>query len=321
MRQYLAASIVGVSLMFAHSTANAQTVGLATSAAGTLYHTQGSVMAPILLDKGKIELRLQPFASPNIHLPIINAGKVDLGLANIYEVLLALEGQDFYKGRTNPNLRLVTITSPLRVALYVRQDSPIKSLTDLKGKRVPWGFAQQQIIMPLLMAQFDAVGLKVSDITQVPVPTVVRGADDFMAGRTDVFFFALGSAKVTEVDAKVGGVRALPLHDTPQTRESFKKNYPVAYVQMVEPRKGLAGIVEPTPVMHYDGVLVTHAGAPEDLIYNLTRTLYENAEAVAKSSPSMVAFSQKTMAKRTEPIEYHPGAVKFYKERGLWPPK
>lgn len=320
MRHFLFAPLLGASLVLAQPAA-AETVGLATSPAGSLYHTQGSVMAPILLEKAKVEARIQPFASPNIHLPLINAGQIALGLANIYEVLLALEGRDYFQGRANPNLRLITITAPLRVALYVRKDSPIRTLAELKGKRVPWGFAQQQIIMPLLRAQFDAVGLGENDITPVPVPTVVRGADDFMAGRTDAFFFALGAGKVTEVDAKVGGIRALPLEDTPQTRESFRKNYPVAYVQVVQPRPGLAAIHEPTPVMHYDGVMVTHAGAPEELIYAITKALHENADAVAKSSPSLAGFSQATMAKKTEPIAYHPGAVKYYQERGLWPPK
>jgi TRAP transporter TAXI family solute receptor len=312
---------LGATLLLASSPALGQTVGMATSPAGSLYHTQGSAIAPILLEKGKLEIRIQPFSSPNIHLFAINAGQIEFGLANIYEVLLALQGKEFFQGKPNPNLRLVTVTAPLRSAFFVKKDSPIKSLADFKGKRIVWGFAQQQIIMNLIRTHFDAVELSESDIVPVPVPTVVRGADDFAAGKTDIFFFALGSAKVTEVDASVGGLRAIPFPDTAMTRASFQKNFPPAYIMTVAPAPGIAGIAAPTPIMAYDAVMVTHAGASEDLVYKMTKALHENADAVAKSSPTLRGFSPGTMAKLTDPIQFHPGAIKYYKEKGLWPPK
>lgn len=321
MRSHIIAPALGAALMLAAGAASAQTVGMATSTAGSLYHTQGSAMAPILKDKGNIEVRIQPFSSPNIHLPAINGGQIEFGLANIYELYLAVEGKDFFQGKKNENLRLVTITGPLRSAIFVKKDSPAKKLADLKGQRMVWGFSQQNIIMPLIMAHFDAVGLKESDITPVPVPTVVRGADDFAAGKADAFFFALGSAKVTEVDASVGGIRAFPLPDSPATQAAFKKHFPPAYTQVVNPAPGLAGIAEPTPIMAYDAVMVTHTGAPDDVVYNMTKALHENAEAVAKSSPTLRGFTTAGMAKQTDLAEYHPGAIKYYKEKGLWPPK
>ena len=51
----------------------------------------------------------------------------------------------------------------------------------------------------------------------------------------------------------------------------------------------------------------------------MTRTLHENAEAVAKSSPTLRGFVAKDMAKKTNLAQYHPGAIKYYKEKGLWP--
>ena len=321
MRSHFMASALGAALLLGSGAASAQTVGMATSPAGSLDHTQGSAMAPILLDKGKIETRIQAFASPNIHLPAISAGQIEFGLANIYEVLLALEGRDFFQGRKNENLRLVTVTGPLRSAIFVKKDDPAKNLVDIKGKRMVWGFAQQNVIMPLIRAHFDAVGLQESDITPVLVPAVVRGADDFAAGKADVFFFALGSGKVTEVDASVGGIRAFPLPDGPQTQAAFKKHFPPAYIQVVNPGPGLAGIHEPTPIMAYDAVMVTHAGVSDDVVYAMTKTLHEQAEAVAKSSPTLRGFTVAGMAKDTGAIQYHPGAIKYYKEKGIWPSK
>ena len=321
MKSRLISSALAAAFALAASSASAQTVGMATSPAGSLYHTQGSAMAPILKDKGNIEVRIQPFSSPNIHLPALNAGQIDFAMANIYELFLAIEGKDFFQGKKNENLRLVAITGPLRSAIFVKKDSPAKKLADLKGQRMVWGFAQQNIIMPLIMAHFDAVGLTEKDIMPVPVPTVVRGADDFAAGKADAFFFALGSAKVTEVDASVGGIRAFPLPDSPATQAAYKKHFPPAYTQIVNPGPGLAGIAEPTPIMAYDAVMLTHASASEDVVYNMTKTLHENAEAVAKSSPTLRGFTTGGMAKKTDLAQYHPGSIKYYKEKGLWPPK
>lgn len=315
------ASAVAASFVFAAGAASAQTVGMATSPAGSLYHTQGSSLAPILKEKGNIELRIQPFTSPNIHLPAINAGQIEFGLANIYEMYQATEGLDFFNGKKNENLRLVSIVSPLRSAIFVKKDSPVKTVADLKGQRVTWGYAQQNTIKAQIQSYFDAAGVAEKDIVPVLVPAVIRGADDFAAGKADAFLFAVGSAKVTEVDASVGGLRALPFPDGPQAQEALKKNFPPAYIQVVNPGPGLAGVVEPTRIMTYDAVMVTHAGAPDDVVYNMTKTLYENAAAVEKSSPTLRGFGVDSMAKKTDLAQYHPGAIKFYKEKGIWPPK
>jgi hypothetical protein len=317
----LITSALAAAFVLGSAAASAQTVGMATSPAGSLYHTQGSAMAPMLKEKGDIEVRIQPFTSPNIHLPAINAGQIEFALANIYEVSQAVGGLDFFAGKKNENLRLVTITGPLRSAIFVKKDSPIKQLADLKGQRVTWGYTQQNTIRAQILSYFESAGLSEKDITPVMVPAVIRGADDFAAGKADAFLFAVGSAKVTEVDAAVGGIRALPLPDSPATQAAFKKNFPPAYVLTVNPAPGLAGIPEPTPIMAYDAVMVTHAGAPDDVVYKMTKTLHENAEAVAKSSPTLRGFSTGGMAKKTDLAEYHPGAIKYYKEKGLWPPK
>ena len=321
MKRSIFASIFAAGALLSGAALAQNAVGIATSSAGSFYHTMGSVMAATLAEKNNIQMRVQPFASPNIHLPAINAGQIEFGLANIFEADLALGGKDFFKGRANPNLRLVSITAPLRTGIFVRKDSDIKSIADLKGKRIPWNYAQQNIIMPLMLTHFEAFGMTEKDFTTVPVPTVVRGADEFMAGRVDMFLFALGSAKTTEVDAAVGGIRALPLPSNPQSLASIKKHFSASYIETIKPRAGLAGVLEEMPIQAYDGVMLTHVNASEELVYNVTKALWENAEALAKGTPVLSDFKTATMAKKTDPVEYHAGAIKFYREKGVWPPK
>jgi len=71
----------------------------------------------------------------------------------------------------------------------------------------------------------------------------------------------------------------------------------------------------------YDFVAVTQAGVSDDLIYKVTKALYENKEALVSTFKPLSGFSQDKMAKKGKQIPYHAGAIKFYKEQGLWPPK
>jgi hypothetical protein len=64
---------------------------------------------------------------------------VDFGVANQYEVMLAMIGQSHFAGREQPNLRAVAFLFPLRIATFVRLDSPVQRIADLKGHRMPDG--------------------------------------------------------------------------------------------------------------------------------------------------------------------------------------
>ena len=64
--------------------------------------------------------------------------------------------------------------------------------------------------------------------------------------------------------------------------------------------------------------LITSAAQDEELIYQITKTIWENREEIAGKHPAGKAINQKNVARNTG-IEYHPGAIRFYKEAGIWP--
>jgi ABC-type nitrate/sulfonate/bicarbonate transport system substrate-binding protein len=107
---------------------------------------------------------------------------------------------------------------------------------DLKGKRVPSGYHAQKAIHRSIEAHLANAGLTYDDVKQVPVPNAARGAEDFGNGKTDALFFALGSAAVMEVSTKVGGLRVLPIDDSPEAVARMQKISPPMYVSEVKPR-------------------------------------------------------------------------------------
>ena len=89
----------------------------------------------------------------------------------------------------------------------------MKTIADLKGKRVTMGYSAMRTIDHASRAMLATAGLTDKDVKPVLVPNVMRSADDFVSGAADMFFFAFGGPKVREVDATVGGIRVLEIDE------------------------------------------------------------------------------------------------------------
>ena len=316
---HLRAAALSVALVAGN--ALAQDVGIAASNPGSLYHSTGTAIAKMANDAAQLKATVHPFASATVYLPAVSAGEYAFGISNVEELRVAVIGADQFKGRDYSNLRATTILYPLRTALFVRKDSPIKSIADLKGKRVVDGFTSQKTIPPLLDALYATAGMTRADIQPVNVPNVVAGADAFMSGKADAFFFALGAAKVEEANASVGGIRALDIPDTPENLARIRKFFPPAYLRPEKPGPRNIGVLEPIHALTYDGVLVASTKTPDEIVYRMVKAMHANKKAMAEVFGVMNLFDPGRMATQLDPIQYHPGAIKFYQEQGAWPPK
>ena len=309
-----------VALALSPAIAAAQNSGMATSSPGSIYHSAGSAIAKVAREKG-VNLIVQPFTSPNVHLPVVDGGEVEFGLANVYEMSLAVTGHEHFDGKPHKNVRAVFLMFPLRTALFVKKDSPYKSIADLKGARMPDGFSSQKILLPIIDAIFATAGLTRKDMVPVLTASVVRQADDFIAGKTDGFAFALGAAKVQEANAAVGGIRTLPIPNTPQALAAVRKHLPLAYLRLEQPGPRNPGVLEPMHIIAYDALVFANAKVPDEIVYKLVKAMSESKAELAQAFGPFALFEPGAMAKKIEPIQFHPGAIKFYSEKNQWPPK
>lgn len=306
--------------MAAASPAAAQQYGLGTGKQGFFTYSAGAAIAKIASDNG-LSLRIQPYGGTSAYVPAVNAKEIEFGLANELETAYAVSGTAIYKDKPQPDVRVVTILTPLYSVLFVRKDSPIKTIADLKGKRVPSDFVSQRVLDVLVQGTLANGGLSYADVQKVPVPNVVGGANEFAEGKADTFMFALGSGAVAETDAKVGGVRVLPIDPSKEAMERMRKFIPVAYATKLEPGKGRVGILEPTMVYAYDYLVLASSKTPDDAVYKLAKIMHDHkADLVAGFGP-LAGFMPDRMAKDMGKVQFHPGAIKFYKEIGAWPPK
>lgn len=299
--------------------AAAQVVAMGSSPQGSWTYSAAAAVAKVAGDGG-LQMRVQPYGGTTTYVPLVNSGELDFGLSGHLEVMQATRGVDDFEGKPNPALRVVAVLTPIQVAIFVRADSDIRAIKDLKGKRIPGDYGAQKIIQVLLNGQLANGGLTPADITWVPVPNVNRGADEFAAGRTDAFYFALGSGKVQETNAKAP-IRVLPLDTSPPAMAALREKVPVAYASRVEPAPARVGIAAPTDIMAYDYLSITHAKASDDAVYKLTKALHASRDGLMQAFPPLAGFAPDKMARNLGDLVYHPGAVKFYAEQGLWPPK
>ena len=305
--------VLALPLALLPAVALAQTYGIATMQPGTLNHTTGSAIAKVLKEKGGLNVLVQPTAGETTLIPMVGRAEADLGIANIAEVANVTKGTG---AGQQPDLRLVGSVHPLRVAFFVRKDSDMKSIADIKGRRLPVGYSAMRTIDAITNAVLATASLTADDIKPVPVPNVVRGADDFVSGNADVFMFAFGGAKVREADATVGGLRVLEIPEAGMP--AGKKFFAYGYLSEVDPGPAYTGVPQRMKVYSYDNMLFTNAKVADDIVYKMIETLDSNKPDLVAVQPALREFSAANLYKQYD-IAYHPGALKYFKEKGLQP--
>jgi TRAP transporter TAXI family solute receptor len=306
MRPIAAALTAFAALALGANVAAAQTYGLATMPPGTLSHTTASAIAKVLKEKGGLNVLVQPTAGESTLIPLVARGESDIGIANILEMEEAR--------KANPDLRLIGSLHALTGAFWVRKDSTMKTMADLKGKRVVMGFSAMRTIDPMIKAILATGGLTEADVKPVLVPNVVRGAEDFSSGAADMFFFAFGAAKVREVDATVGGIRALEIPESGMA--AAKKIVPQGYLTPAAPGPFFVGVEKPMGVYTWDNMLFTNAKMKDEVIAKIIDTLENNKPDLIAVQPALRGFSANKLYKAYD-IPYHPGALKYFKDHKI----
>jgi len=289
--------------------AAAQTYGFATLSPGTLNHTTASAVAKVLKEKGAMNILVQPTAGDQVIVPMVARGEAEIGISNSMEV------HNGYNAG-NKDLRIIGAAHALRVGFFVRKDSGMTTVADLKGKRVPYGFSAMRALEPTVRAILATGGLTEKDIKPVMVPNVIRSADDFASGAADAFYFAFGAPKVREVDATMGGIRMVEIDA--KGMDAARKIEPWGYMVVVPPAPVFVGVTKPQNVYAFDNLIFTSAKTKDEMVYKFLDTMLKNKGELVKIQPVLREFSAQFAYKRYE-VPYHPGALKYYKEHNVQP--
>jgi TRAP transporter TAXI family solute receptor len=274
----------------------------------------GRTLAAAISEVGELQIRPQELANTADYIPLVNAGEIEFGIANVVQLTYAVNGTGMSEGRPNSNLKMVATLMPFRSAYIVRKDSDIKSVEDLKGRRVPV-FADKALGDYVTKGYFANANMGLDEVDGVAVPNFPRMWASFAEGSADVAIVVVGAANSREYDASFG-IRYLSFENTPEALARTRKFLPQMYLQEM-PAGSVPGIDKPTNVNVFDYTLFAGKDVSDDMVYKSVKALWEKEADLLAAGPFWNGFMKEKMSTPLG-LTYHPGAIKFYKEMGVW---
>lgn len=274
----------------------------------------GRTLAAAISEVGELQIRPQELANTADYIPLVNAGDIEFGIANVVQLTYAVNGTGMSEGRPNSNLQMVATLMPFRSAYIVRKDSDIKSIEDLKGRRVPV-FADKALGDYVTKGYFANANMSLDQVDGVAVPNFPRMWASFSEGSADVAIVVVGAANSREYDASFG-IRYLSFENTPEALARTRKFLPQMYLQEM-PAGSVPGIDKPTNVNVFDYTLFAGKDVSDDMVYKSVKALWEKEADLLAAGPFWNGFMKEKMSAPLG-LTYHPGAIKFYKEMGVW---
>lgn len=318
MKQIRAGLLAATLAVTSLSGAAAQTVTIITTAAGGFTNSTGAAIGKVLSDAGGVRAVITP--QQDSGLTDINAGLADFGITTIPDVIFAVAGtNDYAENGPQSNLRIVARMTALRGGVFVRADSDYRAWTDLKGSRMPCEYAAQVSGNPMLEVVRAVANIDVSELDCVPTQNIPGSATLLSEGKIDAMYFAVGSGRVKEAAAKIGGVRALPFPTDAESLAKAQAIVPEIYSMMVEANPALDGFDEDTTVLTNDLVLFANANVPAEVVKDVVAAIHANRDTLLEVFPGLALFDPDQMAKPYGGVTYHEGAEAFYREQGIWP--
>jgi uncharacterized protein len=316
MKSTVKHSVAFLAVAACATVAQAQSLSIVTTPAGTFSHSAASAMAKLMTEKAKLRTVVQAQASSGFEE--VETAQADFTVSNSFDATFYATGTGDYEGRgAKDTIRMIATMVPYRVGMHVKADSPFKSIADLKGRRINSEFNAQKTIGRIVAAHLANGGLSYKDVQGVPSPNVFRAAEDFKSGRVDALFFALGSAAVKEAAVALGGVRVLPVNASADAMKRAQAQLPGSYPLLVNPDPTTDGLTTPTNLIAFDMVMVSNSKLSDDAAYRTVKIIYENKADLAATFPPLGIFNPQNMAKVNQGVPFHPGALRFYKEAGL----
>ncbi|MCY1263277.1 TRAP transporter solute receptor, TAXI family [compost metagenome] len=248
------------------------------------------------------------------NLNLLQAGRGELAFALGDSVADAWKG-DAEAGFKTPlkKLRAIAGTYPNYIQIVASKESGISSLADLKGKRISVGAPKSGTELNA-RAIFKAAGLTYEDMGKVEYLPFAESVELIKNRQLDATLQSsgLGQASIRDLAA------TLPVVFVPIPAEVVAKIGNNAYQSANIPADTYDGQSTDVPTATIVNILVTHEGVSDDLAYQMTRQMFDNLPRLVTAHAAAKDISLENAAKNL-PIPLHPGAERFYKEKGLLP--
>jgi hypothetical protein len=247
------------------------------------------------------------------------AGDLEFGVVQSDRQYQAFNGSpnSEWAGKPQKNLRAVFSIHPESVTLVATVKSGVKTIEDLKGKRVNIGNPGSGQLQNSIDA-LEAVGINPEGDIKAERVKAAEAPGLLQDGRLDAFFYTVGHPSGAIKEATAGSTKVMIVPITGPGIDALLGKYPY-YAKSVVPTKLYPGAANDGGDVTTFGVkatFVTSAKIPDIVVYAVTKEVFENFEAFKKLHPAFAVLTKEGMLEGlSAPI--HPGALKYYKEAGL----
>jgi len=310
-RGLFAAALALTTVMGGASGASAQTsLVLGTASVGGTYYVYGGVVAQILTDKARLQIIPQQTQGPNQNVIMIDDGKIGLGMTTMGVALQAMQGSATWtKGKKYEGIRALfpMYDTPMQCVSLAK--SGITSFKQLEGKTVGVGpkAGTAGTYFPMI---FDALAMKVS----VRNGQSVDMGNQLKDGLLDAFCFGAGAPipAFSELDAEQ---KVVFYTWTPDEIARIRKSM-MEFTDSTIPKGTYKQQTTDQKTVGLYNFAITSKDMSDDMAFLITKTVLENNAAMLRAH----AAAKDTIAAnatRNTFLPFHPGAVRYYKEKGI----
>lgn len=313
-------ALAATSLMAAavpHAAAQQKFMTIGTGGVTGVYYAAGGAICRLVnKDRARHGIRcsVESTGGSVVNINTIRQGELDFGVAQSDWQYHAAKGtKTFERDGAYADLRAVFSLHPEPFTVLARKEANIAKLEDLKGKRFNVGnpgSGTRASAEELL----SALGWKLSDFSLAAELKADEHGAALCDNKIDAFIYGVGHPSANIQDPiTTCGARLVPLGG-PAVDKLVKANPFYAYSEI--PGGLYAGHPNPTRTYGVLATFVTSAKVPDATVYELVRAVFENFDEFKKLHPAFANLDPKTMIKDGISAPLHPGAVKYYKEKG-----
>ncbi len=306
-------AIVSATLLVTAANAQQQYINVLTGGTSGVYYPLGVALSQIYgkaIPEARASVQATKASVENLNLLQAGRGEIAFTLGDALSDAWKGEVEAGFKAPLK-KLRAVAGIYPNYIQIVASADSGIKTLADLKGKRISVGAPKSGTELNA-RAIFKGAGMTYKDFSKVEYLPFGESVELMKNRQLDATLQSagLGVASLRDLSTSVKIVIvAIP-------PEVVAKIGDAAYLSAVIPAKTYEGQTESVQTAAVQNFLVTHEGVPTDTVYKMTKSLFDNLDQLVASHAAAKSINKESAAKNM-PIPLHPGAEKYYREAGL----
>ena len=314
-RFFLRIAVALSALAFA-AVAGAQNISIATGGTGGVYYPMGGGLAAVL---SKYVPGMQATAEVTggsvDNLKLIGTDKPYIGFTMADAGLDALKGEDKFKGHKVP-LRTLMVLYPNRMHIVSVEGRGINKLADLKGKHVSTG-SPGSATEVMAFRILEAAGIdKDKDLKRERLGAA-ESVNAIKDNKIDAFFWVGGlpTAAVTDL-ANTPGTK-IKMIDHSEVVAKMNQKYGQLYVEDTIPKSVYKGMDSDNKQATVMNLLVAHADMDDKTAYNIVKAVFDHKSDLVAVHKEALNFKLENQKVSATPIPFHPGAAKYFAEKGF----